>query len=95
MGLTGNSRERQFSLPAGAARLHRFVEQNVGDSLLSGCFTFIKKPLALTVRSAKRYIDGVILPDAHDSARERGRLGVVIATIVINVIAVSPLTFAP
>ena len=42
MGLTGNSRERQFSLRAGAARLHRFVEQNVGDSLLSGCFTFIK-----------------------------------------------------
>jgi len=51
--------------------------------------------LPLTVRSAKRYIDGVILPDAHDSARERGRLGVVIATIVINAIAVSLLTFAP
>jgi len=29
MGLTGNSRERQFSLRAGAARLHRFVEQTL------------------------------------------------------------------
>jgi hypothetical protein len=37
----------------------------------------------------------VALPDAHDPARERGRLCVVIATIVINVIAVSLLTFAP
>ena len=31
----------------------------------------------------------------HDPSLERGRLGVVIATIVINVIAVSLLTFAP
>src|SRR5260370_23147832 len=31
----------------------------------------------------------------HETARERGRLCVVIATIVINVIAVSLLTFAP
>ena len=34
------------------------------------------------------------LPDAHDPALERGRLCVVIATIVINVIAVSLLAFA-
>jgi hypothetical protein len=33
--------------------------------------------------------------NAHDPALERGRLCVVIATIVINVIAVSLLTFAP
>jgi hypothetical protein len=33
--------------------------------------------------------------NAYDPALERGRLGVVIATIVINVIAVSLLTFAP
>ena len=45
--------------------------------------------------SAKRYIDRVTLPGAHDPARERGRLCVVIATIVINVIAVSLLAFAP
>ena len=44
--------------------------------------------------TAKRYIDSVTLPDAHDPALERGRLCVVIATIVINVIAVSLLTFA-
>jgi hypothetical protein len=37
----------------------------------------------------------VTLPDTHDPARERGRLCVVITTIVINVIAVSLLTFAP
>jgi tetratricopeptide (TPR) repeat protein len=35
------------------------------------------------------------LTNTHDAARERGRLCVVIATIVINVIAVSLLTFAP
>jgi len=35
------------------------------------------------------------LTHTHDHALERGRLCVVIATIVINVIAVSPLTFAP
>src|SRR5882762_1437503 len=35
------------------------------------------------------------LTNTHDTARERGRLCVVIATIVINVIAVSLLTFAP
>jgi hypothetical protein len=33
--------------------------------------------------------------NTHDPARERGRLCVVIATILINVIAVSLLTFAP
>jgi len=47
------------------------------------------------VRNAKRYIDRVTLPDAHNPALERGRLCVVIATVVINVIAVSLLTFAP
>ena len=51
--------------------------------------------MALTVRNAKRYIDRVAVPDAQDPALERGRLRVVIATIVINVIAVSLLTFAP
>ena len=35
------------------------------------------------------------LTNTHDTARERSRLRVVIATIVINVIAVSLLTFAP
>ncbi len=35
------------------------------------------------------------LTNTHDPALERGRLRVVIATIVINVIAVSLLTFAP
>jgi hypothetical protein len=35
------------------------------------------------------------LTNTHDTALERGRLCVVIATIVINVIAVSLLTFAP
>ena len=45
--------------------------------------------------SARRYVDSVTLPDAHDPALERGRLCVVIATIVINVIAVSLLAFAP
>jgi hypothetical protein len=47
------------------------------------------------VRSTKRYIDSVTLSDAHDPALERGRLCIVIATIVINVFAVSLLTFAP
>ena len=37
----------------------------------------------------------MFLTNTHDLARERSRLGVVIATIVINVIAVSLLTFAP
>ena len=35
------------------------------------------------------------LANTHDPALERGRLCVVIATIVINVIAVFLLTFAP
>jgi hypothetical protein len=35
------------------------------------------------------------LANTHDPALERGRLCVVIAAIVINVIAVSLLTFAP
>ena len=43
---------------------------------------------------AKRYIDSVTPADAHDPALERDRLCVVIATIVINVIAVSLLAFA-
>src|SRR6266702_6918624 len=37
----------------------------------------------------------MFLTNTHDPALERGRLCVVIATIVINVIAVSLLTFAP
>src|SRR6266567_8845386 len=37
----------------------------------------------------------MFLTSTHDPALERGRLCVVIATIVINVIAVSLLTFAP
>ena len=47
------------------------------------------------MRSPKRYIDSVTLPNAGDHALERERLLVVIATIVINVIAVSLLTYAP
>ena len=35
------------------------------------------------------------LTNTHDPALERGRLRVVIATIVINVLAVSLLTYAP
>jgi len=49
----------------------------------------------LTGRSANRYIAGVISTDATDAALEPGRLRIVIATIVINVVAVSLLTFAP
>src|SRR5947207_14087703 len=37
----------------------------------------------------------MFLTNTHDPALERGRLCVVIATIVINVVAVSLLTFAP
>ena len=37
----------------------------------------------------------MLLTNVHDPALERGRLCVVIATIVINVTAVSLLTFAP
>jgi hypothetical protein len=37
----------------------------------------------------------MIFTDARDHMLERGRLCVVIATIVINVIAVSLLAFAP
>ena len=37
----------------------------------------------------------MFLTNTHDPALERGRLCVVIATIVINVIAVSLLAFAP
>jgi hypothetical protein len=49
----------------------------------------------LTERDANRYIDSVISTDATDVALERARLLVVIATVAINVIAVSLLTFAP
>jgi hypothetical protein len=49
----------------------------------------------LTLWSAKHYTDSVTLTDGRDLALERGRLCVVIATIVINVVAVSLLTFAP
>jgi hypothetical protein len=34
-------------------------------------------------------------PNTHSISLERGRLGVVLATVVINVAAVSLLTFAP
>jgi hypothetical protein len=44
---------------------------------------------------ATRYSGIVSLTNAHDQGLERERLLVVIATIVINVIAVSLLTFAP
>ena len=33
--------------------------------------------------------------NAYDVSLERGRLGIVLATVVINVVAVSLLTFAP
>jgi len=54
-----------------------------------------EKVRRLTVWSAKRYIDSVIFTDAGEHTLERGRLYVVIATIVVNVLAVSLLTFAP
>ena len=99
MGLTGKSRQRQFSSRAEAARLHPYSSsKTVGDSLPSGCFPHVaslENVWRLTVRSAKRYIDSVTFTNARDDALERGRLCVVIATIVINVIAVSLLTFAP
>ena len=44
---------------------------------------------------ASRYSGTMSLTNPHDPARERDRLYVVIATVVINVIAVSLLTFAP
>ena len=47
------------------------------------------------MRSPKRYIDSVSFTNPNDCRLERERLVVVIATIVINVIAVSLLTFAP
>ena len=47
------------------------------------------------MRNANRYIDSVIFTDATDVALERARLCVVVATIVINIAAVSLLTFAP
>ena len=51
--------------------------------------------LTLTIRGAARY-SGMMSPtNAHDREVERKRLLVVTATIVINIIAVSLLTFAP
>jgi hypothetical protein len=49
----------------------------------------------LTITNAFTKSKGVALANASGAALERGRLCVVIATIVINVIAVSLLTFAP
>ena len=37
----------------------------------------------------------MIATNVHEISLERGRLGVVVATVVINVVAVSLLTFAP
>jgi len=54
-----------------------------------------EKPSGLTGRNANRYIDIVTLTDAHDRVLERDRLRVVIATVIINVVVVSLLTFAP
>jgi uncharacterized protein DUF6989 len=50
---------------------------------------------ALTIFRAARYSGIVSLTNPNDRGRKRERLLVVIATIVINVIAVSILTFAP
>jgi len=49
----------------------------------------------LTTSNAVRYITVVTTDAEMEAALERGRLRVVIATIVINVVAVSLLTFAP
>src|SRR5206468_11007356 len=53
------------------------------------------RPRALTTSNAVRYITVVTTDAEMKAALERGRLRVVIATIVINVVAVSLLTFAP
>src|ERR1051325_7114402 len=50
---------------------------------------------ALTISRVDRYSGVVSLTNSNDRRLERARLLVVIATIVINVIAVSLLTFAP
>ena len=49
----------------------------------------------MTTSNAVRYITVVTTDAEMEAALERGRLRVVIATIVINVVAVSLLTFAP
>jgi hypothetical protein len=49
----------------------------------------------LTIANATRYIHGMITETELDPALERGRLRVVIATIIINIVVVSLLTFAP
>ncbi len=54
----------------------------------------LQKLSGLTVRNANRYIDRMTLTDPRDPALEGGRLRVVIMTVVINVVAVSLLTFA-
>jgi hypothetical protein len=43
----------------------------------------------------RSYIATMITTNAHEISLERGRLWVVLATIVINIVAVSLLTFAP
>ena len=99
MGLTGKSRQRQFSSRAeGGPAPSIFVEQNSWRQPTVRLFSIcccLEDGWRLTVRSPKRYIDSVTLPNADDDALERERLLVVIATIVINVIAVSLLTYAP
>lgn len=49
----------------------------------------------MTIANATRYIHGMITETELDPALERGRLRVVIATIIINIVVVSLLTFAP
>jgi hypothetical protein len=50
---------------------------------------------ALTISRAARYSGIVSLKNPNDRGLERERLLVVIATVLINVVAVSLLTFAP
>ena len=43
----------------------------------------------------RSHITTMITTNAHEISLERGRLWIVLATIVINIVAVSLLTFAP
>jgi hypothetical protein len=58
-------------------------------------FTGTKTILTLTITPTDRYSEIMSVTNAHDRRLEGQRLLVVIATIVINVTAVSLLTFAP
>src|SRR5262249_29448030 len=98
----GFSREKSptsiFFAGRGCPAQSLFVERNSwrqpARRLYSICCC-LENVWRLTAWSPKRYIDSVTLPNARDDTLERGRLCVVIATIVINVIAVSLLTYAP